>query len=117
MLAALLERQRQVVHAARGVLGVGRLALRGLAARPLVGRAGIARVGDLVLADSDADRLLGRDARRLPSGRRWRLARLGQAGLLARGLGERGEDLGRVVQLDELRGALDDLRLATSTRR
>ena len=35
----------------------------------------------------------------------------GQAGLLARRLGERGEDLGRVVQLDQLRGALDDLGL------
>ena len=66
MLAALLERQGEVVDAPRGVVGTGRFALGLLAPRPLIGRAGIALVGDGVLADSDTNRLVGRDARRLP---------------------------------------------------
>ena len=47
-----------------------------------------------------------------PRGRRPRRSARRQAGGLAGRLGERGVDVGRVVELDELGGVLDDLGLA-----
>ena len=107
MLAALLERERQVVQPPRGAPSSS--ASRGVQAPrgPVVGRPGVRR-----RAPSIADRLVGRDAGHVHQVvGRGRL--VGQAGLLARRLGERGEDVGRVVELDQLGGALDDLGLLT----
>ena len=50
VLAALLEGQCQVVDAARGLLGVARLTLGLLAPCPLVGRVGIALIGEVLAA-------------------------------------------------------------------
>ena len=110
MLAALLEGQRQVVQAARGVVGVEWL-VAVAAGGPVIGRSLVieAQLG-VAAGAGDADALVGRD----PGGVEQVVGggRLGgHAGLLAGGLGEGGEDLGRVVQLDQLGGALDDLGL------
>ena len=102
-LAPLLEREGEVVEAMGGGLRV--VGHGGLRRRPVVGGR---RVG--VLAPR-RDGLVGRDpghAHQVLGGRR-----LGpHAGGLAGRLGERGVDVRRVVELDELGGRLDDLRLA-----
>ena len=103
-LAALLELERQVVQAMRGRFVVVGIERQRLAGGPRVGGGGVR-----VLADRHG--LLERDPGRLEDvGLAGRLG--GEPGGLARGLGERGVDVGGVVELDEFRRALDDLGLA-----
>ena len=102
LLAPLLEVEREVVHRERGTLVVVRLEQRGLPGGPRVGRTGVAVV------DAQPERLLGCDAGR-PEQLVGRRGLGGKAGGLAGGLGERGVHLGRVVELDQLRGRVDDL--------
>ena len=93
-LAALLVLEREVVQAASGRLVVVELEARRLAGRPGVGRGGVR-----ILAERD--RLLGRD----PGGFEEVLGRgrlFGVPGGFPGCLGEGREDVGRVVQLDEL---------------
>ena len=101
-LAPLLEVEREVVQRERRALLVVRVEHRRLPGGPRVGRAGVAVV------DAQAERLLGRHA-----GRPQQVVGRGRLGGEARGLagrlGERGEHLGRVVQLDQLRRVVDDL--------
>ena len=104
-LAALLVLEGEVVQPARGRLVV--VLASSEIGWPAAHESAAAAYG--ILAERDA--LLGRDPGDLQQVALG--GRLGRhAGRLAGGLGERGVDVGRVVQLDELRGRLDDLGLA-----
>ncbi len=99
LLAALLEGQSQVVQAlGRFFLRLGRFFVV-VAGGPIVGCGGVWVLG------SERDRILRgdvRSAQQIAGG-----GGLGsQAGLELGGLGEGGEDVGEVVQLDELRGRI-----------